>query len=332
VQPGPADKDEQNANARPIEVWGQLVPFEQVNIYAYITGFTLEWRSDIGDRVKKGEVMAKLVAPELEQKLARNKALARKAEISVRQAKLAATVSASAAEQSKAGLEAAKAGLARFTANVTRWQAEEKRVLKLIAEGVMDRAHADEVFMQLKSSQAEEEQAKAKVKAAEVAQKKAALQREQEDISVELAQADLDIAKADVEQVHVLLQYTEVRAPFDGMVILRNVSRGDYVRPPAGAKPEPLFIMARLDRLRLKIDVPEMDAPRVVKGTEAIIRFKALPDQVFKGTVARTAWALDPEVFTLHTEIDLPNPDGKLFPGLQAKVILTPKTAKPKKN
>ncbi len=89
--------------------------------------------------------------------------------------------------------------------------------------------------------------------------------------------------------------------------------------------------MARVDRMRIVVDVPELDAVRVTKGMAATARFQALEGKEFKGTVARTSGALDRNARTLRVEIDLANPDGTLLPGMYANVTLTPKTAEPKK-
>jgi membrane fusion protein, multidrug efflux system len=115
------------------------------------------------------------------------------------------------------------------------------------------------------------------------------------------------------------------------VVIRRNANIGMLAALPSSAKFEPLFIVARVDLMRVLVQVPETDALLVEKGTPANLRFTALPDQEFKGTVARTAGALDPKARTLRVEIDLPNPDGKLMWGMYANVILMPKTGEAKK-
>ena len=74
--------------------------------------------------------------------------------------------------------------------------------------------------------------------------------------------------------------------------------------------------------VRVVVAVPGADAPRLRVGTEASIKLDALPGQVFKGKVARTAGALDPSKRTLRVEIDLPNPGGKVFPGMSGTVAL----------
>lgn len=314
-----------------IEVLGQVVPYEQVNLYTRITGFADDVSVDIGDRVKKGQRLVKIFAPELAQSLAKQKVLARKAEIGVKQAKQAVAILDAALERSKAEMDEARAGALVRLAELNRWQAAYERASKLEKQGALDKQAIDEARNQLKSAQAALDQANAKIKAAEAAVKEAAARREHGATGVELAQANLDLASLAVTSAEAVLDYAEVRAPFDGVVTMRTIHTGHFLRPPQGDKPEPLFTIARVDRMRVLVDVPERDAARIEVGAQAIIRLAARPEQVFKGTVARTAASFDPETAAMRVEIDLPNPDGKTYGGAVARVTLMPKNAEPKK-
>lgn len=151
-----------------------------------------------------------VVRADSERNLAKGKASVRKAELILKQVKLAASLSAAAIEEAKAVLEAAKAQLALAKADKARWQAEFDRAQKLVEKGVYDKATADEVAHQLKAAQAAEEVAKAKANvAADAAYKKAVLQREQAEAAVELAQADLDAAKAELKKDSVTFKLSE---------------------------------------------------------------------------------------------------------------------------
>jgi RND family efflux transporter MFP subunit len=129
------------------------------------------------------------------------------------------------------------------------------------------------------------------------------------------------VAKADLERVAALLQYARIVAPFDGVVTQRTVSPGDLAAPPRG-RDAPLFTVARVDMVRVVVAVPDAHAARVRVGVDAAVRLDALPGQVFKGKVSRLAGALDPTKRTLRVEIDLPNRDGKLLPGVHGHVVL----------
>ncbi len=114
-----------------------------------------------------------------------------------------------------------------------------------------------------------------------------------------------------------LLQYTEIRAPYAGVVTERNVVRGDFVQPAGNTTAKPLLAVARTDLMRVFVNVPEMDAASVEAGRTGYVGVPALgqPDRTVEGKVARTGWALGANR-TLHTEIDLPNTDGRLRPGM----------------
>jgi RND family efflux transporter MFP subunit len=134
---------------------------------------------------------------------------------------------------------------------------------------------------------------------------------------VDVAKARLEVAQADKEHVQTLLQYTKVRAPYDGVVTRRNVNTGDFVQPAAGtSKGESLFVVEKVDPVRVFINVQELEAVWVRDGDTALIRPQSLQGQQFKGKVTRTSGALNPQNRTLRTEIDLPNAEGKLLPGM----------------
>jgi RND family efflux transporter MFP subunit len=101
------------------------------------------------------------------------------------------------------------------------------------------------------------------------------------------------------------------------------VDTGHFVQPAGAGKAEPLFTVVRLDTVRIPVDVPEADAGLVHKGDKATVRIPALKGAEFAGEVKRTAEALDPGSRTLRVEIDLPNPDRKLRPGLYVNTRIT---------
>jgi RND family efflux transporter MFP subunit len=78
----------------------------------------------------------------------------------------------------------------------------------------------------------------------------------------------------------------------------------------------PIVTVAKIDTVRVFVDVPEPDAPMITTGEPAALRVAALPMRRFNGSVTRYAGALDPASRTMHTEVDLPNPDDALRPGM----------------
>src|SRR5262249_3913283 len=147
----------------------------------------------------------------------------------------------------------------------------------------------------------------------------AALAKAKADVSV--AEARREVAKADRDHVQTLLQYSKILAPpYDGVVTRRNVNTWDLVQPTPVAKGHPLFVVEQVDPVRVFVNVQEMEAVWVRDGDAALIRPQSLPGQQFKGKVTRNSGALQPQNRTLRTEIDLPNAEGKLLPGMFVNV------------
>jgi len=138
-----------------------------------------------------------------------------------------------------------------------------------------------------------------------------------------VAEKRLEVARKAREYAQTLLRYTKILAPFDGVVTQRNINERDFVQPAAGRKGEALFVVDQVDPVRVFIDVPEVEAVWLREGATASVRCQSLPGQEFRGSVTRTSWALNPATRTLCTEVDLPNPGGRLPPGLYIDVTIT---------
>jgi RND family efflux transporter MFP subunit len=137
-----------------------------------------------------------------------------------------------------------------------------------------------------------------------------------------LAAHQIDLAAATVEKTKALLAYSQIVAPFDGVVARRLVNRGDLVQAPTGTLMTPLFTVQRIDTIRVFCDVPENDVPLVHIGDPAIVKPSGLEGKPFIGKVTRYSLRLDPETRNMRTEIDLPNPEERLYPGMYAQVSL----------
>jgi RND family efflux transporter MFP subunit len=135
--------------------------------------------------------------------------------------------------------------------------------------------------------------------------------------------ANLAAADANVRRLEQLESFKHVYAPFSGMLIKRNVDPGALIN--AGAAGTELFIIAKVDPLRVFTNVPQAYSPAIKNGMPAFISLAEIPGQKFRGTVARTADAIDPATRTLLTEVDVPNKDGRLLRGSFGEVHFTPK-------
>jgi RND family efflux transporter MFP subunit len=115
--------------------------------------------------------------------------------------------------------------------------------------------------------------------------------------------------------------YQQVVAPFDGVITQRNIDVGSLITADATSGTS-MFSMTHSDVIRVWVYVPQDDAFGVSPGVEAVIRVPAMPNLTFHGTVTRIADALQPGTRTLLTEVDIPNPDGALQPGVYCTVEL----------
>jgi RND family efflux transporter MFP subunit len=137
-----------------------------------------------------------------------------------------------------------------------------------------------------------------------------------------LAAAEVEVAAATVEKTKTLLAYSQIVAPFDGVVARRLVNRGDLVQAATATRMTPLFTVQRIDIIRVFCDVPESDVSHLHIADPAIVEPSGFDGKPFIGKVTRFSTRLNPETRNMRTEIDLSNPEERLYPGMYAKVSL----------
>jgi multidrug efflux system membrane fusion protein len=230
-----------------------LQAYEESPIYARTSGYLLHWYKDIGSRVAKGDLLADIDTPEIDQELSQARATR---------------------QQISAQLELAKI-------SSDRWQNLRK---------------TDSVSQQETDTQTN---------------------------AYQQALANLAAADASVRRLEQLESFKHVYAPFAGVLIKRNVDPGALIN--AGSAGVELFILARVDPLRVFVNVPQAYSPAIKDGMPAYITLPEISGQKFRGTVTRTAQAIDPATRTLLTEVDVPNKDGRLLRGSFGEVHFAPK-------
>ena len=134
------------------------------------------------------------------------------------------------------------------------------------------------------------------------------------------AQSDLNSAQAEVERINAMLSFRKVAAPFSGIITQRRVDIGDLVTAGSTANTTPLFVLRQTDNIRVFVDVPEALAPEIHDGELAAATSNEYPGREFTGKVARTSRAINEESKTLKVEVDIPNKDFVLLPGMYVKV------------
>src|SRR5208283_1475525 len=230
---------------------GTMQAYEESPIYARTNGYLLRWYKDIGSRVTKGELLADIDTPEVDQEL--------------------------------------------MQARANRQQ--------VLAQLDLAKINADRYVNLRKTDSVSQQEA------------------DQQSSGYEQAVANLAAADANVRRLEELESFKHVYSPFTGVLTKRTVDPGALINAGvSGAAGKELFDIAQVDPLRVYVSVPQSYAPFIKNGMEAEVTLQEYPGQKFKGTVARTAEAIDPMTRTLLTEVDVPNKKGQLLPGSYGEV------------
>src|SRR5881628_369185 len=279
---------------------------EETTIYARTNGYVRERVVDIGDRVTAGKVLAQIDTPELDQELSQARAALAQTRSGLAQARASLTQAQANLNQARAGLDQSKAneGFAGITANrfdrleheelVAHQDADEKRAALAVARAATAATQANVDAMQ------------ANVGALEA--------------SVGAARANVAANEANVQRLMALQSFQKLEAPFAGIITARGIDRGALITSGSGTGASPLFRIARVENLRIFVNVPQTFVRSIVPGQEARILVPEYPQRPFVGKIASTAGALDPTSRTLLTEVRLRNDDRALMPGMYAQV------------
>jgi RND family efflux transporter MFP subunit len=150
-------------------------------------------------------------------------------------------------------------------------------------------------------------------------------QGDNDRLTLQAQQAAVGVAQSNIAaqeaQIRILGQekaYQRVVAPFDGVITQRNIDNGSLVTSGSTF----MFTLMHPDVIRTQVFVPQDEAFGLGSGVDAVVRVPEIPDRTFPGKVTRIASALQPGSRTLLTEIDVPNPDGALSPGIYCTVEL----------
>jgi RND family efflux transporter MFP subunit len=303
---------------------GRIEAFEEAPLYSKLAGYVEAVLVDIGDSVTKGDPLVKLSLPEMEDDVEQKSALVAQAEAEIRQAEAAVKAAQAALATATARVAQAKAGITRADGEYARAKAEHARMQQLAANGSVTQKLEAESLNQFRAAEAAQQEAAADVDSAEAALAEGEANVEKAEADQGAAAARLKVAQADLARAKTMLAYGEIKAPFDGVITMRNVDTGHYVQPAAGGT-KPLLTIARHDQVRVFVDVPEMEAPLVdggEQGDAATITVPSLAGRQFTANVKRTSWSLDSANRSLRVEIDLPNEGGLLRPGMYATVAI----------
>jgi RND family efflux transporter MFP subunit len=244
---------------------GTTEAFEQANIYARASGYISKREVDIGSRLKAGQLLVEITAPELEHQIA----------------------------QAEGTLAEMQAALQQAKANRDLAQVTWNRDSKLVQQGWVTQQQGDTDRLNLEAREA----------------------------AVGVAGGNIKAQEAQVRVLNQQKAYQRVLAPFDGVITQRNIDVGSLVQADATSGTF-LFTLMHSDMIRIQLYVPQDEAFGVAPGVEAVVRVPEIPGRDFPGTVTRIADALHPGTRTLLTEIDVPNTDHALPPGIYCTVEL----------
>jgi RND family efflux transporter MFP subunit len=275
---------QRRALSNTVTLSGEFRPFQEVDVHAKVAGYIRVIHVDVGDHVKRGQVLAVLEVPELRAELQGADAGVRRSQDAVRRAK-------SDLERAESLHHAAHLDYSRLK------QASETR------PGIVAEQELDNVLAKDKESEAQ------------VSAGQAALSEAENQLDVELATQ---------RQYNALSDYTSIVAPFDGVVTKRYADTGALVQAGTSSNTQalPVVSVAQTGLFRLTLPVPESAVPMIRLGTNVTVHVQAL-NRDFEGRVARFADAVNQETRTMHTEVDVHNADGTLVEGMYAEVKLT---------
>jgi RND family efflux transporter MFP subunit len=266
-----------------LTVSSELVPFQEIDVYAKEAGYVRTLNVDYGTHVRKGQVMAVLEIPELEAQL----------------------------QEDEATIKARTDEVTRAQHQVSRDKAQHGVVhleYKRLA-GVAEKQPGLVAQQEVDDAQGKDLAAESTLEAAQG--------------SLEAAQSEVAVAKAKLVHDQALYDYSKITAPFDGVVTQRYANLGALMQAgTSSVQATPLVRLSQENLFRLVIPVPEPDVRYIRIGDPVAVRVPAL-NQTFQGRVTRFSVDVTSETRTMHTEVDVPNPQNKLVPGLYAEADLT---------
>ena len=301
---------------------GSIHAYEFVELYAKVSGFLRTQPVDIGDKVKKGSVLAELDVPELEKLVQRSQAGVEQTLAKVDQMKASVFRARAEREAAKAAVVQAEAA-ARSAAAWVRYRTKQLGRMKELHElKSIDERLVDETMERSEAAIETERSAIAAIATskANVDSVEAKILQAQADVGA--AQSEVKVARAVLEHAQVQQAFSVIRAPFDGVVTHRSLFPGDFVRSANEGTHSALLTVQRTDRMRVVVQIADRDVPYADPGDPAEVEIDAIPGRKFDAKISRIASTEDPHTRLMHVEIDLPNPTGQIRQGMYGKVTI----------
>ncbi len=262
---------------RSLELAAEFRPNQEVDLHAKIAGYLKAIYVDVGDHVKKGQLIAELEAPEMTQELAQAEATLKRSQVDV--------------DRTRSELRRSEAQHSIRQVSFERLSAVIKARPNLVAQQEIDDAGS-----RLQEAEAQLSVAQAVISASE---------------------EQVRIAAAVKERFDTMLTYLRITAPFAGTITKRLADPGAMIQAGTASYVQamPVVQLSQVDHLRLVLPVPESVVPRIRTDTPVEVRVESLK-RVFQGRISRFSGKLDSSTRTMETEVDLVNPDSVIKPGM----------------
>lgn len=296
----------QRASSSSTTLPATIQAYQATDLFARANGYLKAWHFDIGAPVKAGQVLAEIETPEVDQELAQAIALLKQGRAEHQQAIVEL-------DEAKSDVALAEANVVKAKAHVDFSVGQAKRYQALFNVKSVAREEYDNVVRDRDARNAE------------LASANAELTRRKSNLStraaiIESRAAVVGNRDANVRRLRDLTGFQKIVAPFDGIVTRRNAEVGMLVTAGSNTGTRPLFSVAQIDVLRVQAAVPQSSAVRIKAGDEARVTIPERPGHSFTAKVARTAGAVEPMSRSLLVEVELPNPNGLLLPGVYAQI------------
>jgi len=267
-----------------LKVSSELVPFQEIDVYAKESGYIKELAVDYGSHVRQGQLLAVLEIPELQMQLA----------------------------QDDAAIQNQQNMVTQTQHQIDRLEAQQKVYHDYYTrlKGVSDKNPGMVALQELDDAQGKDLAAQAQIESAKS--------------TYEAARSELEAARAKKSRDQVLFDYSKVTAPFAGVVTQRYANYGTLVQAGTSSATNvlPIVKLSEDDKYRLVIPVPESYIKFIHVGDPVDVHVASL-DRHVSGTVARSSEDVREDTRTMHTEVDVINSGGALFPGMYADAVLT---------
>lgn len=286
-----------------------ILATQQAAIFSKVSGYIKRIHVERGDFVRAGQLLVEIDDQELQAQLEQARAGLLTGQASFQMAK-------STLQGNLANLENQRANLVKARAVAANDGRQSERMKALFEKGLVSATEWENARTTAEASRAQVQSAEAQLRLAET-------QILTSESQVRLSEAQVGTYQATLSLAQTNLANTRLVAPFAGYISQRNLDPGAAVSAQsAGTSTTSLGILVLQDihSVKVQVEVPERQIARVVAGVPVRLAVDPYAGEVFKGVVARTVHALDPRSRTMGVEVVIPNPDGRLKPGMFARV------------